>query len=126
MGETMALFVRITATLTLLLGFSMLLGFLPREMARPVHIVAGLGTILLAFVALRGLGPRVPLARFAPWLFVLALLAALWMSSGGETARGVHMAIGVVAVILLEVVLAKRRRAAAKQQDRSALSRASS
>ena len=122
----MALFVRITATLTLLLGFSMLLGFVPRELALPVHVISGLATIVLAFVALRVPGRRVPLARFAPWLFVLALLAALWISSGGQTARGVHIAVGVVAIILLEVVLAERRRAASGKQHQSAASRAAS
>jgi hypothetical protein len=109
---------RIAFLLQALLGLGLarlLLGRAPADPERNAHLALGVIAALLALVVLRpseGDDGRVAAARFFPLLPVIVgllfrtgLVPGLWIVY-------LHIALGIVAVGLIEMAIARRRRAA--------------
>jgi hypothetical protein len=109
---------RIAFLLQALLGLGLarlLFGQAPAEPERNAHLVVGAVAALLALVVL---SPRtgddglVSTARFFPLLPLVVGLLIRIGTAPGLSIIYVHIALGVVAVALVEMAIARRRRAA--------------
>ncbi|MAG37318.1 MAG: hypothetical protein CL878_13875 [Dehalococcoidia bacterium] len=122
---------RIVAIATFFLGLGLLTGNVGGAMWRWLHVLFGLGTVVLAAVELgpfvgraaragtRALGGPARIAwwwSLIPLVLGIALYFGLWSSGQGRMAVvAAHVIAGIAAVGLIEMALGRARRAAREE-----------
>ena len=133
----LAIALRILTVATFFLGLGLFTGTVGGELWRGLHLLFGVGIVVLAILVLgpwvRGAATAGVMGRIAWWSPLVAIALGLLMSRfvplsslvtiNPEVIRNAHIIAGVAVVGLIEIALGQMRRAAnaAKQEEDNTL-----
>ena len=121
---------RILTVATFFIGLGLLTGTIGGDLWRWLHLVVGVGIVILAILVLgpwvREAGIAGVIGRIAWWSPLVAIALGLvlsgerlglWSSGVRSTVITVHVIVGIIVVGLIEIALGQMRRAAAAEQS---------
>ncbi len=121
---------RILTVATFFIGLGLLTGTIGGDLWRWLHLVVGVGIVILAILVLgpwvREAGIAGVIGRIAWWSPLVAIALGLvlsgerlglWSSGVRSTVITVHVIVGIIVVGLIEIALGQMRRAAAAAEQ---------